>query len=164
MGNTPHRDGPPPTFTESDWLTRFLAMVHIGMPAYLAAEACGVSRQTYFMWARKGGHSDFIESAGWIDPEDGDPLYVEFVQKLLEAEAGSLHKVTATVYQKAETDPEFGLKWLKHRHPEHWNPSRNTTPTVVVASGTDSTRGVMVSVPYEEYQRLQQERKDTHDE
>lgn len=147
--------GPQPIFTDSEWQTRFLAMVHIGMPAWRAAEACGVHRATYFMWARKGGHPDSAESQDWVSPEEADPVYRDFIMKVLEEEAGSLHKVTETVYQKAEKDGEFGLKFLRHRWPEHWSPTRKEATPPVVAE-----QPILVQMTVEEFRRFQKEKSE----
>lgn len=154
------KDGPPPIFTDEEWQTRFLAMVHVGLPPYRAAEACGVSRATYFIWARKGGHPDAAESRDWVSPDEADPVYRDFILKVLETEAGSLHQITETVYQRATRDGEFGLKLLKHRWPEDWNPNRKQVTTTVVPDGPP----VVITMTSAEYLKMREEGREASQE
>jgi hypothetical protein len=129
-------------------------MVQIGLPPYRAAEACNVSRQVYFVWARKGGHPDSAESQDWVPPDEADPIYRDFIAKVLATEAASVHQVTETCYQKAQADGEFGLKFLKHRWPEEWNPNRKQATTVVVQDSPP------IQMTAEEYMKARQQMRE----
>lgn len=142
-----------PTKMTDEFVTKYLALVRIGIPPYLAAEELELGRVTLFEWLKKGGYPRYKGLPRWVSPDQAQEPYSSFVEQTLQAEAKSHNKVATVVYKKAEKDADFGLKWLRFRYPDNWHPNRNETPQVVEVQQ-------QIVMTYEDFKRLQQERAE----
>jgi len=141
-----------------EFVKTYLALVEAGIPAHLAAESRGVSRPTLFVWLTRGGHHRHSHNPGWVSPEDAEEPFKSFTEATLEAEAKAHNIPAQAAYRRAEKDPEFALKWLRARHPDDWNPSRNTPPRVLVQEGTQP-----LQVTFEDFLRIQKLKEEQSD-
>ena len=132
--------GPDPKCADPEFVEKFLALVADGLQPYLACEACGVSRITFYKWWRLGGGASVSDNADFVQPEDALDPYKSFVARTLAVEAGLLAEINRTVTQKSKTDAEFALKVLRSRYPEDWGSTRKQSTTVVVSDAAPAVQ------------------------
>ena len=95
------------------------AFVRAGAYDYAAAEACGISRRSFFEWLERGERESKRGRA---------PVYVQFARAIRRAQAEA--RVSAEVTVK-KIDPKWWLSRMHRERPEApgWNDTRSTEVT-----------------------------------
>jgi hypothetical protein len=95
------------------------AFVRAGAYDYAAAEACGISRRTFFEWLERGERESKRGRA---------PVYVQFARAIRRAQAEA--RVSAEVTVK-KIDPKWWLSRMHRERPDApgWNDTRSVEVT-----------------------------------
>lgn len=99
-----------PAFMRDEVRGRILAYIQAGTSWAVAARAVGITKQTFYEWAKRA--------------REGDEPYVSFIAEVEEYEAICEAQLVATIAIAARRDPNVAFKLLRTRFPERWNENR----------------------------------------
>lgn len=95
-------------------------LIRAGINQSRAAEAMGLSRSTVSRWIQRGLIEQDRISKG-LEPEELEAPYLDFVQKLLKAEAEAQSALVLSWYKEARAgDWKAAERFLAKRWPQEW--------------------------------------------
>lgn len=94
-------------------------LVREGVPGPTAAEKLNIHRDTFSNWMARGEN-----------PEEKDPRYSEFFQKIKKARATAIQKMVNKVRAAASDKWQAAAWWLERYDPENWSKHEYTHPPI----------------------------------
>jgi len=113
-----------PTKLTKELIDRMVLAIQAGNYAKVAAQLCGIGESTYYAWlaeARKEG---------------ADPLFLEFLESVEQAEAAAEVEAVALIRQSARNGNTRDAQWLLERkHAERWGRNDKIRQEITGADG-----------------------------
>jgi hypothetical protein len=113
-------------------LGKIVELLKVGVPLYLSARQVGVSDYAVYHACKRGGHEDWRNSPGWVDPEHAQPEYRKIADAIMAAEAESHAVIISKTYAAACRNGRLGIEWLRNRLPNTFSPKQDNTHTLQV--------------------------------
>lgn len=113
-----------PTKLTKELTDRIVLAIQAGNYAKVAAQLCGIGESTYYAWLAEGRK------------EDADPLFVEFLESVEQAEAAAEVEAVALIRQSARNGNTRDAQWLLERkHAERWGRNDKITQEITGVNG-----------------------------
>lgn len=113
-----------PTKLTKELIDRMTLAIQAGNYAKVAAQLCGISESTYYSWLAEA------------KKEGCDPIFLEFLESVEQAEAAAEVEAVALIRQSARNGNTRDAQWLLERkHGERWGRNDKIRQEITGADG-----------------------------